>query len=389
MMRPLMLRSVLLVILPGLCVAGQAWAADDCRHEILSHQLETVLEDFTERYFLGSVLMIDMPELDRLSITAGFVDRERTVPMAVTRGFQIGSQTKMFTAAAILLLARDGRLKLSDPVTDYFDEVPGDRSATIANLLTHSSGFGDGIEMLDVPEPAPSMHFEFEDLQLLSRIQGKQFDAGQQFQYNNFGFDLLGEIVAKLTGKPIGAFIRERILTPLGMQDTYVGSFESWPVDNMARGYEFDKATTSALETTGPRDLSWASSAGDMVSTPADMLRWMDALVNPDNATGLSLVDFTAEHIEAGSSRLFEEYGFGLMHSSFSGLPVWGHGGFIHGYISFSGIHEESGLRFSIMTSLRGEADEDFGEIFDRLIEVVSLSIHLYTATAQFCGGSS
>jgi len=292
----------------------------------------------------------------------------------------------MFTAAAILLLAKDGRLKLSDPVTDYFDDVPGDRSATIANLLTHSSGFGDGIESLDVPKPAPSMHFEFEDLQLLSRIEGKQFDVGLQFQYNNFGFDLLGEIVAKLTGKPVGVFIKERLLKPLGMKETFIGSFETWPVGNMARGYEYNRVTTSTHETTSG-DLSWAASAGDMVSTSSDMMKWMEMLANPDNTVGLSLTDFTTGRIEAGSSRLFEEYGFGLMHSSFSGLPVWGHGGFIHGYISFSGIHEASGLRFSIMTSLRGETAEDFGIIFDRLVEVVSLSIHLYTATDQ-TGGS-
>jgi len=358
---------------------------DNDRHEILSRQLGTVLGDFTGRYFLGSVLMIDAPEMERLSIAAGFVDRKQTVPMSTSRGFQIGSQTKMFTAAAILLLAKEGRLKLSDPVTDYFDDVPGDRSATIANLLTHSSGFGDGVELLDVPRPAPLIHFEFEDLQLLSRIQGKQFDAGQRFQYNNFGFDLLGEIVEKLTGKPVSVFIRERFLKPLGMQETYTGSIESRPVGNMARGYEYSKLSASAHETTDG-DLSWAASAGDMISSSSDMMKWMEMLASPDNNIGLSLADFTTGRIEAGSSRLFEEYGFGLMHSSFSGLPVWGHGGFIHGYISFSGIHEASGLRFSIMTSLRGEPDEDFGEIFDRLVEVVSLSIHLYTATGQTGG---
>jgi len=381
--RCLILCGILLVTIPGLCAAGQARATDNGRQAKLSSQLQLVLEDLTDHIVLGSVLMLDAPDMDRVAIAAGYADRERSVPMDTKRGFQIGSQTKMFTAAATLLLVKENRLKLSDRVTGYLDDVPGDRSATIEQLLTHTSGFGDGVISLDVPNPVPTMHIEFEDIQLLSRIEGKQFDAGERFEYNNFGFDILGQIVTKVLGEPFGVFLRRRILVPLNMSDTYIGTTEAWPIDHMARGYVFDERTKSSLEMTGPRDISWASTAGDMISTPNDMMKWVTALASPDNAIGLSLTDFTSGRFKVAETGLFKSYGYGLMHSAGSGVEIWGHGGFIHGYITFSGLHEETGLRFTIMTSLTGDPEDSFDVIIDRLMEVLSLSIHLYSVTGK------
>jgi CubicO group peptidase (beta-lactamase class C family) len=327
-------------------------------------QLRHALEDLQRFGVLGAVMVIESPGLGRISVPSGHVDAGRTLPMDENRGFQIASQTKMFTAASILLLARDGLLSLDDPVSKHVQGIAGSDGVTLRHLLTHTSGLGDGVAVMDVPRPPPSVPVTFRDIVLLSALEGLRFLPGERFDYNNFGFDILGATIERVTGKPVSAYVRTRILGPLRMTGTYIGSTESWPGEAMARAYWTTHGKDK--DVTGPRDLSYANTAGDMISTGPDMLKWFGALASVGDGTGLDLRDFTQGPVDTKDVEM-PRYGFGMMYRKLGGREVLGHSGFIQGYMSYSGIAVDEGVRFSIMTSLDGNPDIDYRALKSQL----------------------
>lgn len=330
----------------------------------LVRQLQPVVDNLQRYGALGVVLALDGTALGRIQVTGGYVDRERTLPMDAGRAFQIGSQTKMFTAAAILLLARDGRLSLDDPAASFVPGVPSLADTTLRQLLTHTSGLGDGVAAMDVPHPPPEVAVSFRELVFLSELAGRRFAPGARFDYNNFGYDILGAVIERVSGRPAGEFIRERILVPLGMRGSGSGSAGAWPAVPMARAW-FPHAERS-IEVTGPRDLAYAYTAGDMIATAGDLLRWLDALRRPDDPVGLDLADFLQQPVATGEPDM-PRYGYGIMVHDFGGREVHGHGGFIQGYMSFCGIVSGSELRFCLLASLDGRPGVDYRRLRNQL----------------------
>jgi len=334
--------------------------------------LEPVLADLSHVGVLGSALAIDIPGQDTLFITAGHVSKERAVAVDASRLFQIGSQTKMFTTAAILLLEREGKLSLADPVAKYVTGVTGSPDVTIEHLLTHTGGIGDSITLFDPPAVRPDYHVSLDDHLLLGRVSGKQFEAGESWHYNNLGFVILGRIVEVASGQPLNEFVHTKLLQPLGMDSTWLGALESYPETRMARGYFIEENSGDLNDSTVP-DLSWASSAGDMVSNLADMLTWSNALLEKDNPAGLSLDDFRRVVVPTGSDGNMKHYGLGIMGRNLNGHELWGHGGNIHGYVTLTLVDPETGIMVVLMTSLLDYPDN----LLPALESVVSMAFHM------------
>ena len=122
----------------------------------------------------------------------------------------------MFTAACVLLLARDGAIKLDDAVSRYVANLPAvDPDATIAQFLNHTSGIGNFIHALTVlPYPWPRMSYE--DLLALARMHGRQFRAGERLEYNNTDVIVLARLCETVAGMPLESMLRERVFGPLG-----------------------------------------------------------------------------------------------------------------------------------------------------------------------------
>lgn len=290
------------------------------------------------------------------------------------RLFQIGSQTKWFTAAAIVLLEREGQLQLDDPAAKYIPELPDGEGVTIRQLLTHTSGLGDAVSFLEAEGHIPGGPVDFEQLKLLSRLAGGQFPAGERFAYNNYGYDVLGEIVQIVSGESRAAYLRRKVLQPLGMQETWFGAEVEPPVGARAIGFAWDGA--------GPRDMSdpyplqWAGAAGDMVSSAHDLLLWLDALQDPANPTGLTLADFTSTTVAAGGHGAdMPNYGLGVMHRSLMDRMTWGHGGFIHGYVTYFGIDQASGARFVLLTAGKGDSADASAKLQSSFQAVLGLAL--------------
>lgn len=241
----------------------------------LAERIETLLERYHELgRFNGAALVAADGEV---VFEAGFgqADMAWDVPNRPDTRFRISSTTKQFTAALVLTLVEEGRIELDGRVTDYLADYPaaqGDR-VTIHHLLSHSSGipsYTTPAFMADAvrdPHPPDSLLALFSGLAL-------EFEPGARWAYSNSGFILLGAIVETVTGKPYEVALRERVLDPLGLDDTGYGHYEE-VIERLASGYvrtEDGYARAPYLDTTVPY------SAGMLYSTVRDLYAWDQAL---------------------------------------------------------------------------------------------------------------
>jgi CubicO group peptidase (beta-lactamase class C family) len=210
--------------------------------------------------------------------------------------FRLASCTKQFTAMAIMLLVREGRLHYDETLTQIFPEFPAyGKSVTVRSLLNHTSGLPDYEDLMDAVEkqrgPTWTPENQIRDdqvLQLLEKEQRGKFTPGKKWEYSNSGYVVLGLIVAKRSGKSFAEFLHARIFAPLKMEQTLVFEKGKNEVANRAYGYsrkdghfvETDQSSTSATE-----------GDGGVYSNLEDLSKWDDAL---RNHTLLSEKEFSA-----------------------------------------------------------------------------------------------
>lgn len=175
--------------------------------------------------------------------------------------FRLASFTKQFTATCIMLLVHDGKLRYDDHLTDIFPEFPAyGKAITIRNLLNHTSGLPDYEDLLmkqypNTPDDKIPQILDAGVLKLLEQQSAGLFPAGSKWQYSNSGYATLAMIVEKVSGKPFGQFLHERIFVPLGMNHTLAYEKGKNEVPNRAYGYtkegngwkETDQSPTSAV----------------------------------------------------------------------------------------------------------------------------------------------
>jgi CubicO group peptidase (beta-lactamase class C family) len=204
----------------------------------------------------------------------GWADREHAIHWTPGTVSSIGSITKQFTAAAILALEEDGRLRVEDSITKHFDAVPEDkRGITLHQLLTHSSGIVD-LQGADDFDPVGR-----EEFVQRAMAQPLAFRPGEGYEYSNAGYSLLGVIVERLSGGPWEKYVRERLFLPQSMFETgYV--LASWGQGRLAQGYQGGKRWGAILERPmTPDGPYWILRAnGGVHATAYDMLRWAEAL---------------------------------------------------------------------------------------------------------------
>ncbi len=256
----------------------------------------------------------------------GFADLDKKIPVTAETRFRIGSVSKQITAAAILRLADEGKLSLADPLDRYFPGFPD--GIALHHLLTHTSGIHS---YTDKPEFLGKVTRPIEPGDLIDwfRDDPPDFAPGAGFHYNNSAYLLLGEIVAKVSGKPFGTSLQEMFFGPLGMDDTGVYQNAS-PPPAAAAGYSMSaEAPAPALEW----DMTWAGGAGALYSTVGDLFLWNEALFGGKVLKDSSFKAMISPvKLPDGVDGM--EYGYGLMISELNRLPAIGHGGGLNGWSS-------------------------------------------------------
>ncbi len=259
----------------------------------------------------------------------GLADREEQIPATPTTQFRIGSLTKQFTAAAILRLRQDGKLSVDDPLAKYFPTYPDGEKITLRQLLHHTSGLHNFTSHPDfsarVVRPiAPA------DLVAWFQDDPPDFPPGEQFEYCNTGYVLLGQIVEKVSGQSLGDYFQQQFFTPLKMNGTGVFHNAS-PPDHAAKGYS---SIAGQLQPALDWDMSWAGGAGELYSTVGDLWRWTEALQGGRVLSPEDLRDMLAEFTIPRMDTLTQRYGMGIGHVEIEWLPFIGHDGGLPGFLS-------------------------------------------------------
>lgn len=273
----------------------------------------------------------------RLLFTRAYGQADLENPAAVKTNslFKVGSITKQFTAAAILLLAERGKLSIDDPVSDHIDGFP-DPTITLRHLLGHSSGLrnytGEKFRQQDA-----RMRRSMSEMiaYILAQPDLLTFPPGSRYSYSNSGYYLLGGVIEKVSGRPYDRFIQDELLAPLGLEHTAIDR-EDEIVPGLVHGYDRNPAAPSGFSNTSYASPSTAGPAGALHSTLGDLICWNRALLD-----GRVL---SASSLEQMTRRGLGDYGLGLMiRTSPDGVVSIGHGGSINGYNAMLLTLPESG----------------------------------------------
>ncbi|MBB3169522.1 serine hydrolase domain-containing protein [Simiduia aestuariiviva] len=262
--------------------------------------------------FSGALLIAERNEI-ALHQSYGMADRDQQRPITADSVFDIGSVTKQFTAAAILLLVEQKQLTLSDTLAQHFKGVPKDkRHITLHQLLTHSAGITDSVGDGDFDHMPTDVFFK----QVLASPLA--FEPGTGFRYSNTGYSLLARIIELQSEQEYEQFVREHLFKPAGMNHTgYL--LANWSQDQRVSGYQLGEFSVGAMTERYQRDgkISWVLKGnGGINATMTDMFLWYRALRNHTVLTPHSIDLLTRPHVkENPEGRSHYAYGWAIFKS--------------------------------------------------------------------------
>ena len=244
------------------------------------------------------------------------------IPYEVNTPSNIGSVSKQFTAMAILLLEKQGKLSLDDDVRLHIPELPDlGHVVTIKNILTHTNGYREVFNLMPMTGwKGEDVLLRQEVIEILKRQEELQNLPGEEYNYNNSAFILAAEIVERISGMSFPEFMNENVFIPLGMNSTVVRTDPTTIVPGASQGYTLD---STGYKETG--DLYSAYGAGGIYTTPADFARWMDNFNDPvvgDRALIERMV--RVDTLNNGDTMT---YALGIGVDEYRGLLSYSHGG--------------------------------------------------------------
>jgi CubicO group peptidase (beta-lactamase class C family) len=258
----------------------------------------------------------------------GMANLELGVANSPQTVFDIGSTSKQFTAFSIHLLAREGKLSLDDDVRRWVPEVPDyGRTITIRNLLHHTGGLRDYIELMNLQGvQTEDLTTDQDALAMISRQKAPNFAPGEEHLYSNTGYFLLSVVVRRASGRSLRDFAAERIFGPLGMRHTQYNDAHARIIPGRATGYR--KAEGGGFEI----DMSdWEQTGDGAIQTSVeDLLRWDQNFYDP-HVGDRDLVAAMQVPGELKSGKKLT-YASALVVSSYRGLRTVSHGGSWAGY---------------------------------------------------------
>ena len=259
----------------------------------------------------------------------GLANIEENVASTSQSVFDIGSTSKQFTAASILLLERQGKLSINDDIRKYIPELPDyGQKITILNLLNHTSGLRDYLALMELAGiNTDSVTTDEDALQLITRQKALNFAPGNDWLYSNTGFFLLSVIVKRVSGKTLREFAAGNIFAPLGMVHTQYRDDHTSLIANRAMAYDPNEKHDGFT-----LDVSYFEQTGDgaVHTSVEDLLKW-DENFYTGQVGGKEFLAELQEHGKLNSGKVLD-YAKGLFLTDYRGLPTVSHGGAWGGY---------------------------------------------------------
>ena len=323
----------------------------------LSDQMDQVVRGYVDRdVFMGSVLVAREEEVI-FNKAYGWANVEWQIPNTPLTKFRLGSITKQFTAAAVLLLEEQGELRIDDLVSPYLPDAPPIWSEiTIFHLLTHTSGIPDFTTFPEYPTWQLS-RTTIEASVGFFREKPLEFLPGDRMSYSNSGYLLLGYLIERVSGVKYEAFVRENIFAPLGMERSGYDS-NTAIIRSRASGYTLD-GNAPYIDMTVPH------AAGGLFSTTEDLLRWTRGVYDGDLLS------------EESASKMItpfqNNYGLGVAVIRRGERIVYIHSGGINGFSTILSYVPDEKVTIAVLSNLQEpDAPRLIAEELDALVYDVS-----------------
>ncbi|MGW0479389.1 serine hydrolase domain-containing protein [Nonomuraea sp. NPDC003214] len=277
---------------------------------------------------------------------AGTACVEFGVPIDADTRFDIASASKQFTAACVLLLARDGALGLDDDVRRHVPELSLEVPVTLRQCLQHTGGLPEWYTVMALTGHPLAEMTEERLLEVIARFRGTTFEPGTDFTYSNTGYVLASVVVRRVSGRSLAEFARERLFGPLGMDDSIFRDDATLPVERMAYGYANVDGPTRRADTQES-----AVGDGGMVTSVRDLAPWFGFLTD-GRVLGADLRDALLERAVLADGTTLP-YAFGVYHYEVAGRPAFGHAGGMHGYLSDLLVLPDEGVGVAVLSNQR------------------------------------
>ena len=306
----------------------------------------------------GAVVLLRTPH-GELPAAAGTTERGLDRRPDIDTHFRIASNTKTMTAAVVLQLAAEGKLRLDDPVSKDVPGVPNGDHITIDQLLKMRSGlynYTDSPTLTAIMDDEPTRAWTPQELLAIAHAQPPNFAPGAEYEYSNTNYVLLGLIIEQAGGQPLDVSFRERLFEPLGMADTVLPARGSNRIpEPFTRGYMYGPSSVAMYDsptytpeevaaaragTLTPKDYtdvnhSFAWAPGGVTSTARDLATWMEALVGGrvlDPATQQLWLDSVQSRDP--DDPMGDAYGYGVARQEIGSTTFLLHEGETVGYTS-------------------------------------------------------
>jgi D-alanyl-D-alanine carboxypeptidase len=330
----------------------------------------------------GAVVLLRTPQ-GEFTVTYGTTLLRTTSPPRADTHFRIASNTKTMTAAVIVQLAQEGKLRLGDPVSKYVPGAPNGHNITIAELLEMRSGlynYTDAPEVSASLDHDPSKVWTQDELLAIAFARPPNFLPGIAYEYCNTNYALLGLIAERVDGKPLARAMQDRLFGPLGMQHTALpASTVNTIPEPYSHGYLYGSSSVALVGTPPyppavqaaaragtllPNDYtglnhSFVAAAGGVISTANDLATWIQALVAG------RVLNATYQHRWLDSLRPVDpskpdgqQYGYGITQLRWGPNTIYFHGGETPGYNSFIGYDLTNHVTLVVWTNLTVSPDE-------------------------------
>ena len=313
-------------------------------------QVSKIFAAFNHTNTPGCAVGVSVAGNEVLHAAYGMADLEHHVALAPDSVFEAGSVSKQFTAAAVLLLAEQGKLSLSDPISKYFPELPDyGTPITIDHLLHHTSGLRDWGAVVEAAG-WPRGTREYSNawvLDIASRQKELNFKPGDEWSYTTTGYNLLAILVQRVSGKSLAQFTQDNIFVPLGMQTTRWRDDFQAIVPNRAIAYEQSDGVQRQLM---PFENAYGN--GGLLTTVDDLLRW-NARFGGSRIGDSTFIESELEPGKLNDGRsLF--YSAGLFITTHDGAREINHDGSTAGYSTWLGYYPSQQLSVAVLCNEAG-----------------------------------
>ena len=370
------MRILSIVIVAAFTGGSAMGASTTALKPITPDALRAAVDGLAKELLLpGAIVLLRTPKGD---FTYGYGTTEFgvTSPPRADTHFRAASNTKTMTAAVIVQLAQEGKLRFDDPISKHIQGVPNGDKITLDQLLKMRSGLYNLTEAPEISESLkkdPTKAWTIDELRAVAFRRPPRFSPGTQYEYCNTNYLLLGLVAEKIEGLPLASIFQNRLFAPLDMKNTSLPARTSNGIPQpYAHGYIYGGPAYALVDATYPAGLqaaakagtlkpddstwqnpSYAFAAGNVISTANDLATWMRALVGGK----VFNTDFHRQWLgslqpEDPNKPNGQKYGYGIIEITFGPNRVYFHGGEMPGYNSFMGYDPDNDVTLVIWTSL-------------------------------------